>query len=85
MFSAGSNGSAVIESCAADAHDGDTYNLYVYDSAGNVLGSGTAASRCNWVRALVTAGQTYTVTTVSVAGIGAYRSVWRIGSAPPGR
>jgi hypothetical protein len=85
MFSPGSSGWAVIESCAADAHDGDSYNLYVYDSGGNVLGSGTAASRCNRVRAQVTAGQTYTVTTVSVAGTGAYRSVWRLGSAPPGQ
>jgi hypothetical protein len=73
----------VIESCVANAHDGDTYNLYFYDSDGNVLGSSTTASHCNRVRAPVTAGQTYTATTVSVAGTGAYLSVWSIGSAPP--
>jgi hypothetical protein len=84
-FTAGSNGWAVIESCIATAHDGNTYNLYVYDGDGNVLGSGTTASRCNRVRAPVTAGQTYTATTVSVAGTGAYLSVWSIGSAPPGQ
>jgi hypothetical protein len=83
-FSAASSGWVVIESCVANAHDGNTYNLYVYDSDGNVLGSGTTASRCKRVRTPVMAGQTYTVTTVSVAGTGAYLSVWRIGRAPPG-
>ena len=84
-FTAGSSGWAAIESCIANARDGSTYNLYVYDGDGNVLGSGTTASRCNRVRAPLTAGQTYTVTTVSVAGTGAYLSVWGIGSAPPGQ
>ena len=50
-----------------------------------MLGSGTAASLCNRVGTPVTAGQIYTVTTVAVAGAGAYRSVWRIGSAVPAR
>jgi hypothetical protein len=54
------------------------YTLYVYDSSGTLLGSGTTSSYCNWVSITASASQTYTVTTVSVTGTGNYRSSWSI-------
>ena len=78
-FTPGTSGATVVGECAVDT--GNRYSLYVYDSNHTLLGSGTNSSYCNWAGVTVTAGQTYTVTTVSVAHSGDYRSSWSVGGA----
>jgi hypothetical protein len=79
-FVAGSDGPATIGSCAITTSN--VYTLYVYDSSGTLLGSGTNSSYCNWVNITASASQTYTVKTVSVTGTGVVRSAWSINGAP---
>lgn len=79
-FMAGASGPAAIGSCATTTRA--VFDLSVYDSSGALLGSGTTPSYCNWVDATVSAGRTYTVTTVAVTGTGTYRSAWSINGAP---
>lgn len=78
-FVPGSSGGATIGSCGID--NGNRYDLYIYDSHNTLLGSGLGASYCNWVSLSLTAGQAYSVKTLSVAGTGLYRSAWSVGGA----
>jgi len=78
-FTPGVSGSATVGMCAAST--GDRYNLYVYNSAGTLLASGTTASNCQWVGVNVGEGQAYTVKTVARSGTGAYSSAWSVNGA----
>ncbi len=78
-FTPGAGGSSTIATCATST--ADDYDLYVYNSAGTLLSSGTTSSYCEWVSLNVAAGQTYTVKTVAYKGTGTYRSAWNVNGA----
>ena len=78
-FTPSVSGSATVGMCAAST--GDRYSLYVYNSAGTLLASGTTASNCQWTGIGVSAGQAYTVKTVARSGTGAYSSAWNVNGA----
>jgi hypothetical protein len=63
---------------ASTAND---FDLYVYDSSNNLLGSSTSPSYCEWLNLPLTAGQTYTIKTVSFSGTGTFRWAWSVNGA----
>ncbi len=78
-FTPGVSGSSTVGTCAISTSN--DFDLYVYNSSGTLLGSGTTSSYCDYVSLSVTAGQTYTVKTVSYSGGGTYRSAWNVNGA----
>jgi outer membrane protein assembly factor BamB len=73
-------GTATFGSCAATPLS-NNFDLFVYDSAGRPVASGTTAGPCELASAAVTADQTYTVTTRATAGTGPYLSAWAVNNA----
>ncbi len=78
-FTPGVSGTAAIGMCAT--YTANDFDLYVYDSSNNLLGSSTSPSNCEWLSLPLSAGQTYTIKTVSFNGTGIFRWAWSVNGA----